>query len=602
MDRFFHVTEKGSTVRTEIMAGITTFMAMAYILMVNAGMFSNPFGDGTDVLGVSYGAIYVATAISAVVGTLLIGLLSNLPLAQASGMGLNAYFVYTVCVGLGLSYANALVLVLFDGIIFVLLTVTGLRKIIFDSIPHEVKAAISAGIGLFIAFIGLQNAGIVVNDSSTCVNLHSFNVFTGEQTWATIFPMLVTLLAVFAIGAMSKKKVRGAVLWGILGAAVVYYVVGLITVPGFYASAIAPNLTSDFFGAFRDFGTQAFGAVFKSGFDFSAFIAANGTGAFVVMLLTTMLAFCMVDMFDTLGTLYGACSAGNMLDKDGNVPNMDRAMLADACATCAGAVCGTSTVTTFVESSAGVAEGGRTGLASAIAPNLTSDFFGAFRDFGTQAFGAVFKSGFDFSAFIAANGTGAFVVMLLTTMLAFCMVDMFDTLGTLYGACSAGNMLDKDGNVPNMDRAMLADACATCAGAVCGTSTVTTFVESSAGVAEGGRTGLASMATAVMFFIAMFLSPVAQLIPTYACAAALIYVGVLMMSNVRNIAWDDPAAAVTGFVTVAFMPLTYNISYGIAFGLISYVFVKIFTGKIKEINVGTWIISILFALMFFLTR
>ena len=163
-------------------------------------------------------------------------------------------------------------------------------------------------------------------------------------------------------------------------------------------------------------------------------------------------------------------------------------------------------------------------------------------------------------------------------------------------------MLDKDGNVPNMDRAMLADACATCAGAVCGTSTVTTFVESSAGVAEGGRTGLASMATAVMFFIAMFLSPVAQLIPTYACAAALIYVGVLMMSNVRNIAWDDPAAAVTGFVTVAFMPLTYNISYGIAFGLISYVFVKIFTGKIKEINVGTWIISILFALMFFLTR
>ena len=331
MDRFFHVTEKGSTIRTEIMAGITTFMAMAYILMVNAGMFSNPFGDGTDVLGVSYGAIYVATAISAVVGTLLIGLLSNLPLAQASGMGLNAYFVYTVCVGLGLSYANALVLVLFDGIIFVLLTVTGLRKIIFDSIPHEVKVAISAGIGLFIAFIGLQNAGIVVNDASTCVNLHSFNVFTGEQTWATIFPMLITLIAVFAIGAMSKKKVRGAVLWGILGAAVLYYAIGLITVPGFYASAVAPNLTSDFFGAFRDFGTQAFAAVFKSGFDFSAFIAANGTGAFVVMLLTTMLAFCMVDMFDTLGTLYGACSAGNMLDKDGNVPNMDRAMLADAC-------------------------------------------------------------------------------------------------------------------------------------------------------------------------------------------------------------------------------------------------------------------------------
>ena len=197
MDRFFHVTEKGSTIRTEIMAGITTFMAMAYILMVNAGMFSNPFGDGTDVLGVSYGAIYVATAISAVVGTLLIGLLSNLPLAQASGMGLNAYFVYTVCVGLGLSYANALVLVLFDGIIFVLLTVTGLRKIIFDSIPHEVKVAISAGIGLFIAFIGLQNAGIVVNDASTCVNLPSSPFTVSRQMMP--FSRIST-------GALQKRK------------------------------------------------------------------------------------------------------------------------------------------------------------------------------------------------------------------------------------------------------------------------------------------------------------------------------------------------------------------------------------------------------------
>ena len=195
-----------------------------------------------------------------------------------------------------------------------------------------------------------------------------------------------------------------------------------------------------------------------------------------------------------------------------------------------------------------------------------------------------------------------FIVMFLTTMLAFCMVDMFDTLGTLYGACAAGNMLTKEGNVPNMDKAMLADAIATCCGAVCGTSTVTTFVESSAGVAEGGRTGLASMATAALFFIAMFLAPVAQLIPTYACAAALIYVGVLMMANVRSIDWDDPTAAVPGFMTVAFMPLTYNISYGIAFGLISYVFIKIFTGKIKEVNAGTWVITILFALMFFLTR
>ena len=309
MSNYFKVKEHGSTVRTEIMAGVTTFMAMAYILMVNAGMFASL---GT----VSYGAIYIATAISAVIGTVLIGLLANLPLAQASGMGLNAFFVYTVCFTFGLSYANGLVLVLVDGIVFVLLTVTGLRKMIFDAIPAAVKTAISAGIGLFIAFIGLQNAGIVVDDGATLVNLASFNVFSGSATWASIFPMLLTIIAVFAIGAMSKKKVKGAVLWGMLGGAVAYYAIGLITVPDFYATAVAPNLTSDFFGAFKEFGTQAFGKVFTEGFDFSPYIAEHGMSNFIVMFLTTMLAFCMVDMFDTLGTLYGACAAGNMLTED----------------------------------------------------------------------------------------------------------------------------------------------------------------------------------------------------------------------------------------------------------------------------------------------
>jgi AGZA family xanthine/uracil permease-like MFS transporter len=467
MEKFFKIDEHGSSVETEIIAGITTFMAMAYILVVNAGMLS-------ILDSVSYGAIYVATAISAVIGTVCIGLLSNLPLAQASGMGLNAYFVYTVCLGFGLTYANALVCVLFDGIIFILLTVTGLRKIIFNSIPKEVKTAISAGIGLFIAFIGLQNAGIVVADASTCVNLASFNVFTGTATWSSIMPMLITIFAVFVIGALSKKKVKGAVLWGMLGATVLYYALGLITIKGFYGTAIAPNLTSDFFGSFKDFASLAFGKVFTEGFNFSPYIAAHGTGAFIIMLVTTILAFCMVDMFDTLGTLYGACSAGNMLNEKGEVPNMDRAMLADAIAT-------------------------------------------------------------------------------------------------------------------------------TC-GAVCGTSTVTTFVESAAGVGEGGRTGLTSLSTAAMFFIAMFLAPVAQLIPTYATAAALIYVGVLMMGNVRNIDWSDSVAAVVGFMTLAIMPFTYNISYGIALGLISYIFIKLFTGKVKDINVGTWTIGIVFIFMFLLTR
>ena len=468
MEQFFKIKERGSTVRTEVFAGITTFMAMAYILMVNAGMFANLAPD------VTYGAVYIATAISAVVGTVLIGLLSNLPLAQASGMGLNAYFVFTVCFGMGMTYANALVLVLFDGLVFLLLTVTGLRKLIFDGISKEVKVAISAGIGLFIAFIGFQNAGIVVGNDSTLVSLASFNVFSGEATWQSIMPMLVTFFGVIAIAIMSHKKVRGSVLWGILGSAVVYYILGLLTVPEFYATQIVPNLSTNFFSAFKEFA------------DLSLF--------------------------------------------------------------------------------------------------------------------RVFKEGFDFSAYIAANGMGGFIVTALTTMLAFCMVDMFDTLGTLYGACSAGNMLTKEGEVPNMNQAMLADAIATCVGAVCGTSTVTTFVESSSGISEGGRTGLTSMVTALFFFLAMFLAPVAQLIPGYATATALIYVGVLMMSGVKNIEWDDPAKALPSFLTIAIMVLTYNISYGIAFGLISSVIIKVCTGKIKEIHAATWVISILFALTFFLTH
>ena len=467
MEQFFKIRERGSTVRREISAGITTFMAMAYILMVNSGMFA-------DLGTVSYGAVYIATAISAIVGTVLIGLLANLPMAQASGMGLNAFFVYTVCFGFGLSYANALVCVLIDGVVFVLLTVTGLRKIIFEAVPQRVKVGIAAGIGLFIAFIGMQNIGLVVGDASTLVNLRSFNVFSGGVTWADIMPVIVTIFAVFAIGAMSHNKVKGAVLWGILGAAVVYYALGLVTIPDFYATNVAPN--------------------------------------------------------------------------------------------------------------------------------LTTDFFASFRDFGAMSFGKVFTEGFDFSAYIAANGMGQFIIMFVTTMLAFCMVDMFDTMGTLFGACSAGNMLTENNEVPNMEKAMLADAIATVTGAICGTSTVTTFVESASGVAEGGRTGLTSLATAGMFFIAMFLAPLAQLIPSCATSAALIFVGVLMMANVRNIFWDNPASAVIGFLTMAIMPLTYNISYGIAFGLVSYILIKVFTGKIKDINVGTWIIGLLFGVMFFVSR
>ena len=468
MEKFFKLKERKTTVRIEFFAGLTTFMAMAYILMVNADMFGE-LGDGY------YNAVYISTAISAVIGTVLIGLLANLPLAQASGMGLNAFFVHTICFGLGFSYASALVMVLFDGLLFIVLTITGLRKTIFEAIPKPVKAAISAGIGLFIAFLGMQNASLVVDDGATLVNLHSFNIFMGGVTWAEIMPILVTVFAVFIIAILNKRKVKGAVLWGIIGGALLYYAIGLLSIAGFYDASVAPKLTADVFGPFKDFGTLAFGKVFTEGF----------------------------------------------------------------------------------------------------------------RDIGIYA---------------ETHGTATFIITAATTALAFCLVDMFDTLGTLYGACAVGNLLDEDGNVPNMDKAMLADAIATCSGAVLGTSTVTTFVESSAGVAEGGRTGLSAMFSALFFFIAMFLAPVAAMIPSCATAAALIYVGILMIGGVRDIDWDDPCASVPAFLTMTLMPFTYNISYGIAFGLIGYIIIHAFTGKIKEVKLGTWIIGFLFAIMFFCSR
>lgn len=464
MEKFFKVKEHGSNVRTEVLAGVTTFMAMAYILFVNANMFSQL---GT----VSYNAIYIATALSAVIGTFLIAFIANLPLGLASGMGLNAFFVYTVCFTFGLSYANALVLVLIDGIVFTILTVTGIRAKLFAAIPDCVRKVIPAGIGLFIAFLGLQNAGIVVNSSSTCVTLASFNLLSGAVTWGDIMPKLVTIAAIIVIAVLSYKKIRGSVFWGILSGTILYYILGA-TIPGFY-TGFAENLSFNPFTAFSEWGSQAFLKVFTEGFNFDAYLATHTQAELILVIATSALAFCMVDMFDTLGTLYGACSRGGML---------------------------------------------------------------------------------------------------------------------------------VNGEVPNFEKAMLSDALATCAGAVCGTSTVTTFVESSAGVGEGGRTGLSAFTTGVLFFIAMFLSPVAALIPSCATASALVYVGVLMMGCVTDIDWKDVSIAVPAFLTIAFMAFTYNISYGIAFGLISHVFIQIFTGKAKEVKAFTWVIAVLFALMFFLTH
>jgi AGZA family xanthine/uracil permease-like MFS transporter len=285
-------------------------------------------------------------------------------------------------------------------------------------------------------------------------------------------PVLVTIFGLLAIAVLSKRNVKGAILWGILGSAVVYYALGF-TIPGFY----------------------------------DGFVAS--------------LSF-------------------NPLD--------------------------------------------------------------SFKAFGTEAVFKVFTEGFDFSAYIAANGTANLVLVIVTSALAFCLVDMFDTMGTLYGACARGGLLDENGDIPNINKAMMADAVATTTGAICGTSTVTTFVEASAGVAEGGRTGLSAITTAALFFVAMFLSPVAQLIPSCATATALIYVGILMVNCVKDIDWTDVEVGVPAFLAMAMMPFTYNISYGIAFGLISYIVIKLGMGKIKDIKIGTWIIGIMFAIMFFVTH
>lgn len=469
-EKKFQLKKHGTTIRIEVLAGITTFLAMAYILMVNATMFSDPYDSGFNLLGVSYGAIYIATAISAVVGTILIGLLAKLPLAQASGMGLNAFFVYTLCDSFGLSYANALVLVLLEGIIFIVLTVTGVRKKVFDSIPKAIRAAIPAGIGLFIAYIGLQSANIIYSYETTVSALISFNILGGDFVWADVMPAVVTIIGLLAITIMTAKKVKGAVLLGIIGSAILYYILGFTT--GMYSESII---------------------------------------------------------------------------------------------------------------------------------TLTSPFT-AFSEFFDQSFLTVFTDGFDFSDYIEANSAASLIMIVITSSIAYCIVDMFETVGTLYGACSKGNMLTESGEVPNMDKALLADACATTFGSICGTSTVTTYVESSTGVVEGGRTGLTSLVTAACFFLAMFLSPIAQLIPSCATATALIFVGALMIDSVRNIEWSDITVAVPAFLTMIIMLLSYNISYGIGFGIISYTVIAVFTGKMKEVKIGTYVFAVLFLLMFILTH
>ena len=405
LDNFFGVSKSGSTIRTEIVAGVTTFMAMAYILMVNPSILSS-----TD--GALNGAFYIATALGAIVGTLMMSLYAKYPFAQAPGMGLNAFFAFTI-VGVGcanMSVSNGLFIILISGVLFLVLTLVGVREKIVESIPKSVRQAIPVGIGLFIAFLGLQNCGAIVADGSTLVKLTSFNVFGEGFVFSQVYPAIIALITFIVIAIMSKLKVKGAMLWGILGGSVMYYVFG-------YAGG---------FGGVANFPDWA-----------------------------------------------------SMLLNPGD----------------------------------------------------------AFASWGKDLVGQVFVSGWNFSGQNAAD----VALVIITGVLSFAMVDMFDTIGTLLGTAQRANMLDENGSLPRMKQALLSDSVATCAGAIFGTTTVTTFVESSAGVAEGGRTGLTSLVTAGLFFIAMFLTPLAQIIPSCATAAALIYVGVLMMGSIKNIDFTDVA-------------------------------------------------------------
>ncbi len=436
LDNYFKLTENKTDAKTEIIAGITTFVTMAYILFVNPNILS--------ATGMDPNSVFLATTLSAAVGTFMMGFYANLPFAQAPGMGLNAFFAFSVVLVLGYTWQQALAIVFLSGILFILLTVTGARKAIIGAIPASLKHAIGGGIGLFIALIGFQNAGIVVHEENTLVTLTRFD---NPAVILAVIGLIIT-------GILMVKRVKGAILIGII--------------------------------------------------------------------LTTIIGIPM------------------------GVTN------------------------TAID----------TAINFNISPTLLK---------------------MDFRGLLNPQGSNSLLTTLMsavTVIISFSLVDMFDTIGTLIGTANKAGMLDEEGNLHNMDRALLADAVATSVGAVLGTSTVTTYVESAAGVAEGGRTGLTAVTTGALFILAVFLAPFALAIPSAATAPALIIVGVLMMGAVKQINFDDFTEALPAFLTIAVMPFTYSIANGIAAGLIFYPIVKIVTGKAKDVHPAVYILAILFILRF----
>ena len=456
LERFFKLSENGTDVRTEIVAGITTFMTMAYILAVNPNVLS--------ATGMDHGAVFTATALASLIGTLLMALLANYPFALAPGMGLNAYFAYTVVLGMGYTWQVALTAVFVEGIVFIVLSLTNVREQIFNAIPMNLKSAVSVGIGLFIAFIGLQNAHIVIG-GATLVELFSldgYNSSTGLEATASDvgITVLLAIIGVVITGILVIKNVKGNILWGIL----ITWLLGIICQ---FTGLYVPNPDVSCYSLLPDF--------------------SNGL----------------------------------------SIPSL-------------------------------------------------APIFG--------------KLQFD----------GIFTLDFAVVVFAFLFVDMFDTIGTLIGVSSKANMLDEEGKLPQIKGALLADAIATTAGAVLGTSTTTTFVESASGVTEGGRTGLTAVTTAILFGLSLFLSPIFLAIPSFATAPALIIVGFYMLTNVVNIDFNDIAEAIPCYICILAMPFFYSISEGISMGVISYVALNLITGKVKDKKISglMYVLAVLFILKY----
>ncbi len=451
LEKLFKLKENNTDIKTEVMAGITTFMTMAYILAVNPNILS--------AAGMDQNAVLLATAIASFVGTLLMALMANYPFALAPGMGLNAYFAYTVVLTYGYSWQIALLAVFVEGLIFIVLSVTNIREAIFNAIPYTLKSAVSAGIGLFIAFIGLQNAKLVVNNDSTLVSYQTFKTDFNSVGMGA----LLALIGVLITGYLLVKKVKGGILFGIL----LTWLLGIICeVAGLYQ----PN---------PDLGMYSVIPTAFVSFDFS--------------------------------------SLGN-------------------------------------------------------------------------TFGQVFKADFG-----ELKNVAEFIVVIF----AFLFVDVFDTLGTLIGVSTKANMLDKDGKLPRIKGALLADSIATGFGAVLGTSTTTTYVESASGVTEGGRTGLTAVVTGFLFLLSIVFSPLFLTIPSFATAPALIIVGFYMIASVAKIDWENMLEAIPAFLCILCMPLMYSISEGIAVGVISWTILHLCTGKTKgKVSVLMYVLTVLFILKY----